>query len=313
MQPGAVGAWINWEKPPSFLLLPLLLAAMAPVSAVAQVTLNGSKLPGNRAPANSPALRGASQRSSASSGTKGSSRLLAPHADTVPLPYNMEWNDSQQRLASLFAGVGAKVADKKATGPTEVWTVQGLIAPDLQASLFTFQAGSLVAMEFDYGQTDWDLPKYNEKMGLLRRVMESRCGGPGELVSRDTAQEPDSTVKQTFTGYQWNRGDTLVELFYFSAEDTAKALTFRSISIHYRYKDPMQDQPPMPESGASAADPNSNPLFGGSGGTGTANSSPAPSPAVSSPTPSPAVSGPTPPPAVKPTPAGPEGDPLPEH
>jgi hypothetical protein len=29
-----------------------------------------------------------------------------------------------------------------------------------------------------------------------------------------------------------------VQLFYFSAEDTAKALTYRTISVHYHYQDP---------------------------------------------------------------------------
>lgn len=284
--------------------LPGVIVALASTSAWAQVTLNHSKLPGNRAPSDSPALRGAAQHSPGRStirSTQSPARLLSPRGETVQLPYNMEWSDTPQRLASLFAGVGAKVTDKKSTGQTEVWTVQGLIAPDLQASLFTFQAGSLAAMEFDYGQADWDLPKYNEKMGLLRRVMESRCGGPGELVSRDTAQEPDSTVKQTFTGYQWNRGDTLVELFYFSAEDTAKSLTFRTISVHYRYKDPVQEQQPMPEMGAQAADPNSNPLFGGSGAP------------AAPPPPANADATPTASPTAKPPPTSPDGDPLPEH
>ena len=290
--------------------LPGLAVVLAFAPAWGQVTLNHSRLPGNRAPSDSPALRGASQRSigprSTARSTQSPSRLLTPRGETVQLPYNMEWSDTPQRLASLFAGVGAKVTDKKSTGQTEVWTVQGLIAPDLQTSLFTFQAGSLAAMEFDYGQTDWDLPKYNEKMGLLRRVMEGRCGGPGELVSRDTAQEPDSTVKQTFTGYQWNRGDTLVELFYFSAEDTAKSLTFRTISIHYRYKDPVQDQQPMPEAGAQSADPNSNPLFGGTGAPAAAT--PTASGGAVHPEPTPPAS-----PAAKPSPVGPEGDPLPER
>lgn len=220
----------------------------------------------------------------------------------------MVWGDTQQRLAALFAGVGAKITDKKPNGQTEIWTVQGLIAPDLQASMFTFQGGLLVAMEFDYGQKDWDLSKYNDKMGLFRRVLEIKCGGPGEMVSRDTIQEPNSTVKETFMGYQWNRGDTSVQLFYFSAEDTVKAMSFRAISVHYHYKDPMQEQPmpeqAMPEAGGSQpADPNSNPLFGGGGGT-----APAPAPGgsgtpVPSPTPAPPVAGGEPSPSASPAPA----------
>ena len=72
-----------------------------------------------------------------------------PRGDTVPLPFNLVWGDSQQRLASLFAGVGAKITEKKPAGAGERWTVQGLIAPGLQASMFTFQQGILIGVEFD--------------------------------------------------------------------------------------------------------------------------------------------------------------------
>ncbi len=269
---------------------------------------SGSRRTGTRVPAQSSALRGASQRSPGTFLATRSQPMLAPRGETVSLPYNMVWGDPQQRLSSLFAGVGAKVTNKKADGPTEVWTVQGLIAPDLQASLFTFQQGLLVAMEFDYGQTEWDLPKYNEKMGSFRRLLEAKCGGPGEMVSRDTTQEPDSTIKQTLMGYQWTKGDTLVQLFYFSAEDTAKAMNFRTISIHYHFKDPYQEQQAMPENGAPV-DPGSNPLFGGSSGGGvkpggaTTAASPAPTPEAS----------PTASPGDKPAAKSSENDPLPER
>ena len=44
-------------------------------------------------------------------------------------------------------------------------------------------------------------------------------------------------------GYQWSRGDTMLQLFYFSAEEPGKALTYRTISVHYHYQDPA----PAPE------------------------------------------------------------------
>ena len=211
----------------------------------------------------------------------------------MSLPYHMVWGDTQQRLAALFAGVSAKITDKKADGQKEIWTVEGLIAPDLQTSLFTFSGGMLAAMEFDYSQPSWDLPQYNDKMGLFRRVLESKCGGAGNMISRDTKQEPNSPLKESLMGYQWERGDTMVQLFYFSAEDTSKKLTFRTISVHYHYRDSMQDMyQPMPDNigGGGPVDPNSNPLFGGSGrpsvgggnndGGSKGTPAPSPSPAV---------------------------------
>ena len=153
------------------------------------------------------------------------------------------WFDNQNRLASLFAGVSAKVTDKKTDGPNEIWTVKELIAPNLRTSFFTFQQGMLIGLEFDYGQDAWDDGKYNEVMGQFRRLLETKCEAPGEIISRKTDQAPGTSIKETLMGYQWVRGDTNVQLFYYSAEDTAKALNFRSISVHYHYRDPFAPPP----------------------------------------------------------------------
>ena len=215
--------------------------------------------------------------------------------DTVALPYNLIWGDTQNRLASLFAGVGAKVTSKKEEDNAETWTVQGLIAPNLQASQFTFRDKQLAALEFDYGQPDWDLAKYNDTMGQFRRLLDAKCEKPGEMISRDSDQTTPTGVKQSLMGYQWSRGDTLVQLFYFSAEDPAKSLTFRSISVHYHYQDPNPNPPPedseLPTN--ASVNPNVSPLFGG-------RAKPEVVAAVSTPTPAPAV---TPAPAATPAPA----------
>jgi hypothetical protein len=180
-----------------------------------------------------------------------------PRPDTVPLPFNLVWGDSRQRLASLVAGVGAQVTNKKATGELETWTVQGLIAPNLQSSLFTFVQDNLIALEFDYGQASWDLPKYNDVMGQFRKLLDRVCDKPGEIISRQTDQPTaDPSLKQSLMGYQWRRGDTLVQLFYFSAEDTAKSLTYRTISVHYHYQDPADvDAANAPPGGGGTASP----------------------------------------------------------
>ena len=232
-----------------------------------------------------------------------------PRPDTVALPYNLVWGDSQNRLASLFAGVGAKIINKKAAGPTETWTVDGLIAPNLQASLFTFAQGNLIGLEFDYGAADWGTDRYAAMMDQFRRLLEAKCEKPGEAVPMQTDQPADSTVKQTLTGFQWKRGDTLVQLFYFSAEDTAKPLAYRSISVHYHYQDLMPDAPPLPDADRNA-DPNANALFGGA-----AKPAPGGTPVPATPTPAPSPQyGPPPPPTPTPKPGSRESfDPLPER
>lgn len=168
-----------------------------------------------------------------------------PRGDTVPLPFGLVWGDSQSRLASLFAGVGAKITEKKPAPHGETWTVQGLIAPGLQASIFTFGQGILVGVEFDYGAPEWDTAKFNDIMGQLRRRLEALAGGPGEMISRGNNEPPaDPSIKQSLMGYQWNRGDTMLQLFYFSAEEPGKALTYRTISVHYHFQDPLAAQTP---------------------------------------------------------------------
>ena len=187
----------------------------------------------------------------------------SPRPDTVPLPFNLVWGDSMRRLSSLFAGVGAQITNKKATGQLETWTVQGLIAPNLQASLFTFEQGSLIGLEFDYGQTSWDLAKYNDVMGQFRKMLDASCEKPGEIISRQTEQtSEDPALKQSVMGYHWRRGDTLVQLFYFSAEDTAKSLSYRTISVHYHYQDPADvdaANAPTPSAGDVSPAPGANP------------------------------------------------------
>ena len=277
-------------------IAPLLLFVSILASPGISAAQSTSLFPNNRAPAQSEALRHPARRPPP-----------PPRPDTVALPYNLVWGDSQNRLASLFAGVGAKVTNKKAQGATEVWTVDGLIAPNLQSSLFTFAQGNLVALEFDYGQPDWTVERYNDFMGQFRRLLEAKCEKPGEIISRDTAQPADSTVKQSLMGYQWKRGDTMVQLFYFSAEDSVKALAFRSISVHYLYQEIVPENVPLPD-GGSNVDPNASVLFGG-GKKPTATAGPG-----SSPTPAPSPQyGPPPPPTPTPKPGARDTDPLPER
>ena len=277
---------LRWIAPPL-----LLVSAWAlPIACFGQ---GKSLFPTGQVPAQSEALRRPARRPPP-----------PPRPDTVSLPYNLVWGDSQNRLASLFAGVGAKVTNKKAQGPTEVWTIEGLIAPNLQSSLFTFAQGNLVALEFDYGQSDWSVDRYNDVMGQFRRLLDAKCEKPGEIISREADQPADGTVKQSLMGYQWKRGDTLVQLFYYSAEDRAKSLVFRSISVHYLYQEPVPDVSPLPDAGGNA-DPDASVLFGGKKpGIVIA---PAPTPMASP------EYGPPPPPTPTPKPGSRDSDPLPER
>ena len=269
---------------PFWLIALVLSCVLASPAARAQ----GSRLFPSKAPANSAALRN----------PPTPRRTPSPsRPDTVALPYNMVWGDSTNRLASLFAGVGATITNKKTENGVETWTVQGLLAANLQTSLFRFAGGQLAALEFDYGAPDWDTARYNDQMGQFRRLLEAKCEAPGEMISRQSDQPPgEAGITQSLMGYQWKRGDTLVQLFYFSAEDPDKKLTFRNISLHYYYQDP---NPPsaadtaLPEN--TNADPNASTLFGGKAGAAPPASAAPGVPPAPNPTPEPT---PAPPPAL---------------
>ena len=279
----------------------LIASTLLLISATA-LAQGRSLFPNNKVPPQSAALRNPTRRP-----------LPPPRPDTVELPYHLYWGDSQNRLASLFAGVGARVLNKKAEGQAEIWSVDGLIAPNLQGSLFTFAQGSLVALEFDYGQPGWTPEQFNAMLDQFHKLLDAKCAKPAEPVDRPAAPSPDNSVKQTLTGFQWKRGDTLVQLFYFTAEDPAKSLAYRSISVHYHYQDlTPPDASPLPDSDRATADPNANPLFGGGAKAVPSASLEAGPAATATPVPSPEY-GPPPPPTPKPKAGSRDAEPLPER
>lgn len=215
------------------------------------------------------------------------------------LPFRMVWGDAPERLQRTLAGGGTKVTERRvsADGRREVWTVEGLLraGPKLGSVLLTFLDHALTGVELRYGAPDWKEEKYNEAMGTLRRQLEKDMGAPGELVSRQSGPAPsptlavtpdptptaasssspspdpsaspspsppptDEPVHQTLTGYAWKKGDSVVELFYFSAEQPGKALAFRSLSVHFRYRDPSGGNGGGPGPEASPAPPGADPL-----------------------------------------------------
>ena len=66
-------------------------------------------------------------------------------------------------------------------------------------------------------------------MGEIRRYFDAKFG-TGKLVSR--SRDTDTDVIQTLVGYQWMVGNTMLELFYFSAQ--RDPLIFRTITVDYK-------------------------------------------------------------------------------
>ena len=101
--------------------------------------------------------------------------------------------------------------------------------PGLKQTVFTFKDRGLYGVQLLY-EYDWTIERYNERMGQLRKFFDEKYG-TGKLVSR--SRDTDTDVIQTLVGYQWMVGATMLQLFYFSAEQGSDHV-YRAISVDYK-------------------------------------------------------------------------------
>ena len=154
--------------------------------------------------------------------------LTAAATELLP-PFGFRWGDSPKRVEAVLTGAKARIVERKQDGNRTLWTVEGLVHPGLQRTVFTFREDKLIEVELQYEYNDWSIERYNEQMGTIRRYFDSKYG-TGKLVSR--TRDTDTEVIQTLVGYQWMVGATMLELFYFSAEKPPH--TFRTITVDYK-------------------------------------------------------------------------------
>ena len=152
----------------------------------------------------------------------------APVEDIKP-PFGLIWGESSERLERLLKNAKATIVEKHDVDGREAWDVEGLQQAGLKRTVFYFRTGLLCEVELQYQRENWDQPKYDEYMGQIRRSIEKRFG-PGQIIVRKT--EPEGDVMQTVVGYKWNKNNTVIELFYYSAQKESKV--FRTLSVHYR-------------------------------------------------------------------------------
>ena len=148
------------------------------------------------------------------------SAQCARAADELVPPFGFRWYDSMPRVEAVLHQVRAKITSREKKEKGDVWTVEGLTHPGLKRSLFTFKNRVLVEVELQY-EYDRGIEWYNTRMGEIRKYFDEKYG-TGKLVSR--SRDNDTDVIQTLVGYQWmipkadGSGTTMLELFYFSAE-----------------------------------------------------------------------------------------------
>lgn len=150
--------------------------------------------------------------------------------EDIPPPFGFHWNDPMSRVEQVLVNAKAKIVARDKKEKRDVWTVDGLSQPGLVRTLFSFtKEGFLVEVELQYEYPTWNIERYNDRMGEIRRYFDAKFG-TGKLVSR--SRDNDSDVIQTLVGYQWIVSGTMLELFYFSAQRDPDV--FRSITVTYK-------------------------------------------------------------------------------
>lgn len=154
---------------------------------------------------------------------------LSGAAEDVKPPWGLQWGERSDYLARLLTSSKAKIVDKHNIDGREAWTVEGLIQAGLKRTVFYFTAGELVEVELQYQNAAWDSNMYDDFMASVRRKIEEKFG-TGQLIARTKQQEGD--VTQTIVGYKWTQTNTVIQLFYYSAEKEGES--YRTVSVHYK-------------------------------------------------------------------------------
>ena len=155
--------------------------------------------------------------------------FASAQAEEIKPPFGLHWGETTTRLERLLDGAKAKITERRQVDGRDCWEVDGILSNDLQRTLFYFTKGELVEVELQYKTTDWDEEKYNTFMGDVRRKLEVKYGPP-ELIAR--REEPLGEIIQKVVGWKWNKNNTAIELFYFSAQNATQL--FRTLSVHYK-------------------------------------------------------------------------------
>jgi hypothetical protein len=149
--------------------------------------------------------------------------------EDIKPPFGLRWGENMSRLETLLKGANATVIERKQLQGREAWEVTGILAADLQRTVFYFRDGELVEVELQYKTENWEEEKYTTFMDDVRRRLESKYGAP-ELIARK--EEPIGAVIQKVVGWKWNQNNTGIELYYFSAQNATHS--FRNLSVHYK-------------------------------------------------------------------------------
>ncbi|MBV9274224.1 MAG: hypothetical protein JO333_10050 [Verrucomicrobia bacterium] len=158
----------------------------------------------------------------------GFAQSVAP--DQISPPFGFHWGESQKQIETVVTKAQAHIVDREQVNGRDAWTVEGLIQPDLKRTIIYFGTEkTLVEVELQYEQPNWDLVAYEEFLNSARQKLEAKYGPP-TVLARD--KKPQGDVMETVVGYQWQQTGSSIQLFFYSAERNTDV--YRSVSLHYR-------------------------------------------------------------------------------
>lgn len=135
-------------------------------------------------------------------------------------PFGLHWAEGQKQISKVLDRAGAQIVEKVNVQGRDAWTVEGLIQPALKRTILYFgKENTLVEVELQYQDPDWDLVAYEEFLNSARERLEALYG-PATVLARD--KKPEGDVMQTIVGYQWQQQGSSIELFFFQRSATTK-------------------------------------------------------------------------------------------
>jgi hypothetical protein len=149
--------------------------------------------------------------------------------EAIKPPFGLRWGETTTRLERLLTGAKAFIKERRNVAGRDMWEVEGILANDLQRTMFYFSRGELVEVELQYRTANWSEDKYTGFMGDVRKKLEQKYGAAEKIADRE---EPLGEVIQKVTGWKWNQNNTAIELIDFSAQNGRH--TFRTLSVHYK-------------------------------------------------------------------------------
>ncbi len=155
---------------------------------------------------------------------------IAARAGEIRAPFGLEFGQSSAAVREALDKAGARVSGTAMVDGNPTWTVNNIKQPGLDCAVFTFRGEELAAVELQYRHPDWTSSRYHSFMAKVKENIESKYGD-GVLITRSQSKGEDG-ILQTVMGYEWRRGDAMIQLFYYSATRPGDA--FYSVSIHYK-------------------------------------------------------------------------------